>query len=232
MTTLRNRIFSAVAGLGFAVMAAVSPMGAQAAVVPHTQNIYQDVNQLTAAGQTSLYIQEIADACYTRAIDFQLQQICQSLFQGQIIAQGNDRRLIYSLVGTWPNNFALNAAERANVNLLNNFQFNFLTVGGGDESDFVALLAALLLDNGVYSVNVGNGTVRILPVANGLTGAFTYGLYVTTTCMYSAFSPAARAWCGSLNRTYAYNRNILENYITFTQGTPFAPPPPPNPFQG
>jgi hypothetical protein len=232
VTTLRNRIISAVAGIGFAVMAAVSPVAAQAAVVPHTQNIYQDINQLTAAGQTSLYIQEIGDACFTRAIDFQLQQICQNLFLGQAMAQNNDRHLIYSLVGTWPNNFQLNSAERNNVNVINNFKFDFVTVGGGTESQFVGLLSILLLDNGIYSAPVGNGTVRILPVLTGLTGAFTYGLYVTSHCQYSAFAPAVRSYCGSLNRTYGYNRNIFENYVTFTQGTPFAPPPVSNPFQG
>jgi len=219
-------------GVGFALMAAVAPMSAQAAVVPHFQNVYQDVNQLTAAGQTSLYIQEIGQGCYNRAIDYQLQQICQSLYLGQSVAMNNNRHLIYSLVGTWPNNFALNAAERHNVNLVDSFSFGYITGGGGDESDFVGLLAALLLDNGVYSVNVGGSTLRILPVYSGITGAFTYGLYVTGVCQYNGFSSRTRAYCASLNHTYGYNRNIFENYVTFTQGTPFPPPPPPNPFNG
>lgn len=219
MTTLRNRIFSAVVGLGMAAMAAFSPASAQAAV-PHTQNIYQDVNQVAAAEHTAFVIESIAFICAERATDYQLQNLCYSIEQTEASAVRNGRWTIFYLTGTWPNNPTLTATERTALGNLQLTNISFLT---GEET-LVARLTVDLIDNGPVDING-----QITEIAGGL-DEFPIGLLVTSRCQSQAFTSVARHYCSSMYNTFAYQENEFTNYVTFTFGTPFAPPNPPNPF--
>ena len=220
MTTLRNRIFGAVVGLGLAAMAAFSPVAAQAQVVPHTQNIYQDVNQIAAAEHTAFVIESIAFICWQRATDYQLQSLCYHIQLTEGIAVQNGRWAIFELTGTWPNNPRLTATEQTALGNLENTSIGFLH---GEEA-LVARLVVDLIDNGPVDIN---GHITQIP--HGL-DEFVIGGLVTERCASQSFTALARHYCSSLFGTFAYQQNLFTDYVTFTFGTPFAPPPPPNPF--
>ena len=194
MNTLRTRIFGAVAALGFAAMAVVAPVAAQA-----NQTIYQDASQIKTQITNSEYISAIAGACYARAVSFELQNDCWNLQSTENTAIGNARHLVFSLVGTWPNNPQLTAAQNTEVNHLMTASFK---VGGHfNESAFVAELDRALEDGVV-----------------GASGAFPRGITVAAICSAIGFSSSARSYCASLEGTDAYEFNIFQNYVTMTEG--------------
>jgi hypothetical protein len=220
VTTLRNRIFGAVVGLGLAAMAAFSPLAAQAQVVPGTQNIYQDVNQVAAAEHEAFLIQAIATICAQRATDYQLQNLCFGISQTAALDVRNARWTIFYLTGTWPNNPRLTATEQTELGVLENQSIGPLH---GEEA-LVAELTVSLIDNGPVDIN---GT--IVEIAHGL-DAFPIAGLVTDRCATQAFTSVARHYCASLHGVFAYQENLFTDYVTFTFGTPFTPPGPPNPF--
>ena len=195
MNTLRTRIFGAVASLGFAAMAVVAPVAAQA-----NQTIYQDAAQLKAQITNSEYTAAIAGACFANAVSYELQNDCLNILDTQNVAMGNARNLVYTLTGTWPNNPALSTAQKNEINYLIN-RNNFYYAGHFNESIFVHALDRAFED-GVAGAN----------------GAFPYAITGAAICSAIGFTSGARSYCSSLMNTDAYEYNIFQNFATMSEG--------------
>lgn len=221
MNTLRNRIISAVVGVGFAVMAAFAPSAAQAAV-PATGNIYQDANQVAASIHEAFFIQAVATICDQKATDYQLQTLCYGIAQREAAIVHNGRFTMFYLTGTWPTNPVLTGIEQVELGILENVHISFVGNGNTGEEKLVSDIVVLLLDGGPVD---HNGVITYVSA-----GAFTMVDVVSSRCAEHAFSRIAQHFCSSLNYAEAQMSNQLENYVTFTFGTPFTPPGPPNPF--
>jgi hypothetical protein len=220
--TLRNRVISAMVGVGFAVMAAFAPSAAQAAV-PATGNIYQDANQVAVAIHESFFIEAVATICNQRVTDYQLQNLCNQIAQREAVIVQNGRYAMFYLTGTWPTNPALTGAEQGALGILENIPVGFVSGGNTGEETLVGDIVDLLLDGGPVDTAGGH-------VALHVTGAFSIIDVDSSRCAEHAFSHMAQHYCSTLNYAEAQMSNSLEDYITFTFGTPFAPPPPPNTF--
>jgi hypothetical protein len=222
LNTLRNRIISAVVGVGFAVMAAFAPSAAQAAV-PATGNVYQDASQVAATIHESFFIQAVATVCAQRVTDYQLQNLCYAIEQREEAIVHNGRLAMFYITGLWPNNPALTAAEQFDLGVIENVKIDFVSTGNTGEEELVGDITFLLLDGGPSDLSPG--------VKLNIHGAFSIVDYLSSRCAEHAYSRMAQHYCATLNYAEAQLANELENYITFTYGTPFTPPGPPNPFQ-
>jgi hypothetical protein len=107
-------------GLAMAVMAvAPSLTPAQA-----SQTTPQDVSQVYALVNIATFVQSITGVCQQRNTEMNLGNICDQINSISIQAAHNAKLLIYSVNGTFPNNFKLTHAEQCALNTLLNFPYN------------------------------------------------------------------------------------------------------------
>ena len=120
MTTLRNRVLATVMGLAMVVMAAAPSLTPAQAF----QTTPQDVSQVYALVNVANFVQSITGVCQQRNTEMGLENICDQINSISIQAAHNARLLIYSVNGTYPNNFKLTYHEQCVLNTLLNFPYN------------------------------------------------------------------------------------------------------------
>jgi hypothetical protein len=243
VTTLRNRVFTAVMGLAMAVLAVAPSMPAQA-----SQTTPDDIAQVYALVNVATFIQAITTVCQQRNTELNLDSICNQITTISSQASRNGRLLIYSVNGTFPNNYPLTSREQCELGVLQNFPYNseggFVTgvdlgrngISANTSVNSCGVITAPRYINGVLtSVRHVIGVNDLLnhyqyaggffvptPIGNYLLpqgfGVFHVGMAIAQNCGSLGFNASVRAWCRSYYNTLAFESNTVQNYVTFNFG--------------